>query len=89
MPLDQYARDGAALETGVPWWRESLWIVPMDVDADSLGGEGVSRGLIWMVRELIALLALPALPDQMSKVMQCLALGKGAVDGCIVDVRSR
>jgi len=68
----------------VPWCRESLWLVPVESDADSLGGEDVSRGRIWTVKELIALMALP---DRRPATVQSLTLAKRAVDGDIVDVR--
>jgi hypothetical protein len=84
MPLDRYARAGAALEIRVPWCHESIWCVPVGSDADILCREGVNRGRIWTARELIALMALP---DRTPEIVQSLALAKQAVDRDIVDVR--
>ena len=70
----------------MPWCRESLWVLPVDADADLLGRKGVSRGRIWTARELIALMALP---DRTLPTVQRLALAKRAVDGDIIDVRRR
>jgi len=86
MPLDQYAREGAALEIRVPWSGESLWLVPGGADADRLGGEGVSRGRVWTAQELSALLALT---DLTPEIAQRLAVAKRAIDGDIVEVRQR
>ena len=86
MPLDRYAREGAALEIRVPYHGETLWLVPTDREAATLGREGVGRGRVWTARELSALMALP---DRTLEIVQSLALAKRAVDGDIVEVRGR
>ena len=86
MPLDQFAREGQLLEVRVPWHAETLWFVPDERDAATLGHEGVDRGRVWTAAELIALMALP---DRTPAMVQSIALAKLAVDGDIVDVRRR
>jgi hypothetical protein len=70
----------------VPSCRESLRLVPVDANADSLVGEGVSRGRTWTARDLSALMALH---DRTLEIVQRLARSKRAVDGDIVEVRPR
>mgnify|MGYP001561888075 CR=1 FL=1 len=86
MSLDRYVREGAPLEIRVPWHAETLWLVPVEPDAELFGRGGVSRGRVWTARELIALMALL---DRTPDIVQSLALAKRAVDRDIVDVRRR
>jgi hypothetical protein len=51
MPLDVFARDGQWLEVRVPWVEVTLWFVPEERDAETLGGEVVHRGRVWTARE--------------------------------------
>jgi hypothetical protein len=86
MPLDQYARTGAPLDIRVPWLDVTLWFVPDERDAAALSREGVGRGRVWTARELMDLMTLS---DLTLATVRTLALAKCAIDGDIVEVRSR
>jgi hypothetical protein len=86
MPLDRFAREGQSLEVRVPWHPETLWFVPDERDAAALGREGVGRGRVWTARELMDLMTLS---DLTVATVRTLVLAKCAIDGDIVEVRSR
>jgi hypothetical protein len=71
------------LEVRVPWWPVSLWFVPGEIDVEGLLGEGVSRGRIWTVSELLDLLAIGASRPQ----LQTVAHAKLAFGGEVTIVR--
>jgi len=61
MPLDRFERERRSLEVRVPWLPETLWFVPGERQVESLTKQGVGRGRIWTVRELLLLYKLPSL----------------------------
>jgi hypothetical protein len=80
MPLDCFEQEGQPLEVKVAWWPDTLWFVPVEVDVETLTKAGVSRGRIWMARELLDLLAIPGLTaEQVRKVATAKTIFEGTV----------
>lgn len=79
LPLDRYTREGAPLEIRVPWHAETLWLVPTDRDAATLGRGSVGRGRAWTATELIALMALP---DRTPDIVQGRGRSMGISSRC-------
>jgi hypothetical protein len=81
MPLDVFARNGQWLEVRVPWVKVTLWVVPEERDAETLGGEGVHRGRVWTARELIGVMAITG----RSEALPSITLAKIRFDGDIAE----
>jgi hypothetical protein len=81
MPLDVFARNGQWLEVRVPWVKVTLWFVPEERDAETLGGEGVHRGRVWTARELIGVMAITG----RSEALPSITLAKLTFDGDIAE----
>ena len=81
LPLDQLDR---MLEIRVRWLPVTLWFVPTETDAEALLAEGVSRGRIWTVGELVDVLSLPSITPA---GVRTVARAKLAFDGDAVAVR--
>jgi hypothetical protein len=81
MPLDVFARDGQWLEVRVPWVEVTLWFVPEERDAETLGGEGVHRGRVWTARELIGVMAITSRREALPSI----TLAKLTFDGDIAE----
>lgn len=58
------------VELAVPWWPETLFIVPGPVHARKLKAEGVSPGRIWDVAEPLDLLLVGVTPDDARSVAE-------------------
>lgn len=84
MPLDRYAREGAPLEFRVPWLEDTLWFVPDGGLAETLVRHGISRGHVWTVGELLAVMPLAS-----HGVVRTIAIAKVIADGDIADVEAR
>src|SRR5262249_47660881 len=72
------------LRVTVPWIEASLWFVPSEADGAALVREGISRGWIWTVGELLNLLAVPGLTRDQARAV---ALDKLTIDGEVAEVR--
>jgi hypothetical protein len=86
IPLDRFAREGQCLEVLVPWLDVTLWFVPEQRDAAAVERSSASRGRVWTVNELKALMALR---ERTRAIVETIARAKLAVDGDIVEVRPR
>jgi hypothetical protein len=86
MSLDRFEVEGSPLEVRVRWLSETLWFVPTERDAATLGREGIGRGRVWTARELMDLMAIP---DRPQEVVEVIAAAKIAFDGDIHEIRSR
>ena len=64
MPLDVFARAGQPLELRVPWWPETLWLVPDVRHAEALWREGIARERVWTSGEVSSLLPAAPAPAQ-------------------------
>ena len=86
MPLDRFALEGQLLEVRVPWLDVTLWVVPEERDAETLGREGVSRGRVWTARELMGVLTCAA---RTRETWRTVMLAKLTVEGDVAEVRWR
>src|SRR5262245_48739534 len=86
MPLDEFQAKGALLEVRVPGLNVTLWMVPAEREVTVLLAEGVSRGRIWTVSELMNFMAIA---DRTPQTVKTLARAKLEFDGEITEVRRR
>ena len=84
LPLDAFATTDASVEVRVTWLPQPLWFVPIEVDAEALIAEGISRGQIWTAGELRDLLAIPGITPAGART---IALAKIEFDGEVTEVR--
>jgi hypothetical protein len=56
-PRNRVHETGSTPEIWVPWCREPLSFVPDEQDAEVLARDGVSRGRVWTVGEIVAVMA--------------------------------
>jgi hypothetical protein len=55
MRLDEFERDGCAIELKVPGLKRSIWFVPGEAHIEALVQRNITRGRIWTAKELRAL----------------------------------
>ena len=68
------------LEIAVPWWPETLFLVPGPGVARQLAAEGISPGRIWTTAEALDLLLTGVSPDD----ARCIAETKLTMAGTVV-----
>ena len=52
MSLDEFARSRYRAELRMPGCSQTMWWVPLSLDADTLMQQGITRGRIWTAEEL-------------------------------------
>ncbi len=55
MSLKEFQAADFVVEVSVPWWPETLWLVPTSSAIDELADRGIERGRVWTAAELIDL----------------------------------
>jgi hypothetical protein len=85
LPLDAFAEAGEMLEVRVPRAPSTLWFVSDGRTAETLVGEGVSRGQVWTADELLDLLSIPSIT---AATVRTVTLAKLGVDGEVTALRS-
>jgi hypothetical protein len=61
LPLKRRDPMGGPLEITMAWCPVPLWLAPDEAVADVLVAQGIPRGRIWLMQELLDLLAIPGL----------------------------
>ncbi len=55
MTLKEFQGADFSVEISVPWWPETLWLVPTSCAVAELADRGIERGRVWTAAELIDL----------------------------------
>jgi hypothetical protein len=83
--LDEYAAVGGPIEFRVPWWPETLHLVPDESHGGALVAEGVARHRVLLPAELAELVRLGHRPGDLSTLMEA----RKALGGDVVSVMPR